>query len=142
MAPSPSGKARVCKTLITSSNLVGASNFLLLPTLLLYSIIAKIILVLVNNELEYTRTSNRKIQNEESNLNMPVWRNGRRKGLKILRAEMPVSVRPRPPAPQVQEVEHILLLFLLFNYRFLGSRLAPSSQKIINFCRSLAKNTY
>ncbi len=25
MAPSPSGKARVCKTLITSSNLVGAS---------------------------------------------------------------------------------------------------------------------
>ena len=26
MAPSPSGKARVCKTLITSSNLVGASN--------------------------------------------------------------------------------------------------------------------
>ena len=29
MAPSPSGKARVCKTLITSSNLVGASNFIL-----------------------------------------------------------------------------------------------------------------
>lgn len=26
MAPSPRGKARVCKTLITSSNLVGASK--------------------------------------------------------------------------------------------------------------------
>ena len=26
MAPSPSGKAKVCKTFITSSNLVGASN--------------------------------------------------------------------------------------------------------------------
>ena len=28
MAPSPSGKARVCKTLIPSSNLGGASNFI------------------------------------------------------------------------------------------------------------------
>ncbi len=27
VAPSPSGKARVCKTLTTSSNLVGASNY-------------------------------------------------------------------------------------------------------------------
>ena len=30
VAPSPSGKARVCKTLITSSNLVGASKILYL----------------------------------------------------------------------------------------------------------------
>ncbi len=72
MAPSPSGKAKVCKTFITSSNLVGASNF-----------IYKVYLIAINKD----------------NLNMPMWRNGRRKGLKIPRGETPVPVRVRPSAP-------------------------------------------
>ena len=59
MAPSPSGKARVCKTLTHQFD----SGWC---------------------------------------LHMPVWRNGRRKGLKILREEIPVSVRVRPPAPKTQ----------------------------------------
>ena len=33
-------------------------------------------------------------------LNMPMWRNGRRKGLKIPRGETPVPVRVRPSAPR------------------------------------------
>lgn len=47
MAPSPSGKAKVCKTFITSSNLVGASNtFYSNPTLFMGQIINQVALVI------------------------------------------------------------------------------------------------
>lgn len=94
MAPSPSGKAKVCKTFITSSILVGASN---LKGGLLNRLLIKITL----QDKQYT----------------PVWRNGRRTGLKILGRQYFVSVRPRPPGPLIN----------LINSGFLFVRWSPSN---------------